>query len=160
MSEQRVYSWTRQSYKVSPQTVGEAVERITREKGFCTPAHLVTTAMRKNSPLRPLFTWNDAEAADKWRTHEARNIINSLSVTVKVNDREERVPAFISVGHVEKTQESGEGYRPFRVVVQTPEFHDEALHEVMSRLETLRRRYAALTELAPVWEALDQVKAA
>lgn len=160
MNKKMVYEWGRRGYAVDPQVVGEAVKRIAKRDGCCAPEQLVGVASDETSPLHRLFTWDDAKAAVNWRTHEARQVIGSLTVKVMVDDHEERAPAFISVGHTSQTQTAGEGYRPLSVVQQTPEFHTEALEEVISRMEALRRRYAAVEGLAPVWEALDRIKAA
>jgi hypothetical protein len=106
-----------------------------------------------------MFTWDDDEAAHKWRVHEARNVINALSITITVNDQEVTGPAFISVGHILKTQGEGEGYRSLSVVMTDPEFAQEAMNEAMGRLRSIRARYASLEALSPVWAALDQVAA-
>lgn len=151
-----VYQWGSQSYAVKPQVVGEAVERIENRDGFCQPRALVDEARKKTSPLHPLFTWDDVKAADQWRNHEARQVIRSI--TVKVDGQDDSVPAFVSVGHTVATQASGEGYRSFSVVTKTPDLHEEAVNEVLSRLESYRRRYESLAPLAPVWDAIDQVR--
>lgn len=160
MARKMVYEWGKRAFAVDPQIVGETVQGIAKREGYCTPAQLVAVAADSDSPLHRLFTWDEAKAASRWREHEARQVIGSLSVTVKMGDSESRAPAFISVGHTADTQERGEGYRPLAVVQKTPEFRDEALHEVISRMEALRQRYASVEGLDPVWEALDRVKAA
>lgn len=154
-----VYEWGNRSFKADPQVVGETVTRIATNEGCCPPARLVQEARAKKSPLHLLFTWNNGEAADRWRAHEARQVIGGLIISVQTEDRIEKTPAFLSVGHTLKTQETGEGYRSISVVVEDPDLLEEALAEAKSRLEALRKRYEHLEALAPVWQALDQVAA-
>lgn len=154
-----VYQWGSRSYSVDPQVVGDEVQRLSKVDAGLKPEHLVKAAASETSPLHPLFTWDDTEAATKYRIHEARNVINSLKVTVVVEDREVKAPAFVSVGHTVENQDRGEGYRSVAVVLNDPAFASEARAEALSRLRAVRQRYASLEELAPVWEAIDQVAA-
>lgn len=155
------YSWSkRMSFGVDPEVVGKTVESIASRDGHCAPATLVDEARPEDSPLHPLFTWDDTAAADSWRVHEARRVINSLVVRVERNGKEEDAPAFLSVGHRADTQALGEGYRTLAVVVGTPEMREEALDEALGRLRSYQRRYQMIGELGPVWEALDEIEEA
>jgi hypothetical protein len=157
MAQRMTYQWGRKTLPVSAQVAGEEIERIADQEGFCTPSRLVEVAEAESSPLHPLFTWDNEVAASNWRTHEARQVLNNLVVSVKVDGKAVNAPAFISVGHTAKTREAGEGYRPVSVVVSTPEFSEEALGEAVSRLYALRKRYEAIEALTPVWSALEAV---
>jgi hypothetical protein len=157
MASKMTYQWGRKVHAVDPQTVGETVERIAGYEGYCSPGRLVNEARPEFSPLHPLFTWDDQEAATLWRTHQARQVINGLTVTVKIGDEKVQSPAFFSVGHTVETQDAGEGYRPVSVVVADPDLAREALEEALGRLRAIQRRYDALEALTPVWKALDGV---
>lgn len=156
----RMYKWSGRSYPVEAGTVAETVDRIAREHGRCEPGQLVDVARPETSPLHTLFTWNNQEAADKWRTHEARKIISAITV-VNIHDEQAReTPAFISVGHIESTQDAGEGYRPIEVIAANEAFTQEAMRDVMMRLRAMRRRYEAIEALAPIWKAMEELEAA
>jgi hypothetical protein len=160
MSTNMVYQWGgSHSFKVDAQNVGEKIESIALRDGACAPYCLVEEAQDETSPLHPLFTWDETTAAVRWRTHEARRVINSLTVNVERGGEVVTAPAFISVGHTVKTQDAGEGYRPISVVVETPVFREEALDEALGRLKAMQKRYGAIKELAPIWQALDDVAA-
>jgi len=156
MGGKMVFQWSSRSYPVDPQVVGEEVQRLSDSDAGLKPEHLVEVAKSEESLLHPLFTWDDKEAAKKYRNHEARNVINSLRVTVQVEDREVQAPAFVSVGHTVMTQERGEGYRPVTVVINDPDFASEARADALSRLRAVRQRYASLEDLTPIWEAIDK----
>lgn len=160
MKTKMVYQWGGRSHGVDPQVVGETIEKIAGKGGSCSPVELVEVAHDDASPLHSLFTWEDEVAAGHWRVHEARNVINSLTVTIGNGDMQTVAPAFISVGHVKATQGEGVGYRPISVVLGNEYFAQEALDEALLKLESLEKRYASLKELSPVWRALQLVKAA
>lgn len=154
------YQWKRgRSHPADAQIVGDAIDAIVETEGRCTPQHLVEKAKPKAHPLHNLFTWDNATAANQWRTYEARNIINSV-VVMSSENVDNPPPAFISVGHVGATLEFGEGYRPFSIVMGHPQFQKEALTEAMGRLHAVRRRYESIAELSPVWDAIEEVEVA
>lgn len=159
MKTKMIYQWGSRSHGVDPQVVGETVQKIAGKGGSCSPVELVDTARDDASPLHSLFTWDDEIAAGHWRVFEARNVINSLTVTIVNGDKETIVPAFISVGHTTATKEAGMGYRPFSVVIANPDFLQESIDDAISKLRSIQARYAAIRELAPVWQALDDVAA-
>lgn len=43
-----------------------------------------------DSEVHKCFTWDNDEAADKWRLHEAREIIKSLTIRVETVERKEQ----------------------------------------------------------------------
>ena len=153
------YRWSHFRPSVPAQTVGETVARIEREEGSCHPARLVEAARPADSPLHPLFTWDDNEAAAKWRTHEARNVINSLEVTITRNGTAIDAPAFVSLHRPAKDGDDAVSYRSVSVVMLAPASAQDALSEALGKLNALRRRYEALTQLSGVWRALDAIAA-
>lgn len=154
------YVWRDQDYSVPAEVVGSIVATIAATEGSCPPQRLVQEAEPETSPLHPLFTWNDSEAADSWRTAQARRIIRSLRVTVVFDNSHKTTtaPAFISVGRTKATKPRGSGYRPTADVLSDKDFQREALRDALASLKTLRVRYAMLKELAGVWEAVDSVE--
>jgi len=61
----------------------DVLEEIEREKGCVTPEVLLERSTPDNAPLHHLFTWEDDEAAHKYRIEEARRIIKAVIVTQK-----------------------------------------------------------------------------
>lgn len=154
-----IYEWTRGNTAVSAQVVGETIAGIAKESGRCTPKQLVDEATPDDSPLHPLFTWDDTEAAERWRVHQARNVINNITVRVEHNHKTVSAPAFVSVGRVASTVERGAGYRAIQDVSDDPGFRAEAMQSALSEINGIRRRYAAIKELAPIWDAADLIAA-
>jgi len=84
--------------KVDPQAVGEHIEDlIAKKNGYLTNEDLVTAARSTSSPMYYCYTWNDAEAAEKQRKREAKNLIKVL----RIEKGEKTTEAFEYVHHPE-----------------------------------------------------------
>lgn len=75
------------------------------------PAQIVEYAKNPDTELNKCFTWNDAEAANKYRIYEARQVVCNLIVHKENGDKQEQTP--IRLFH--KT-ESGH-YKPIQVII-------------------------------------------
>jgi hypothetical protein len=141
---------------VDVQVIKATVEEIEQRDGLCHPAALVAAAKPKRSKLHDLFTWDDSEAASKWRTHQARNVINRIQVIR--SDTKEEMPAFV---HIRQISEEGvrDGYMS-TVRALSSDHRDQVIGDVARQLAGLRSRYKHLSEFQPVWDALDQVEVA
>lgn len=63
--------------------------------GKLTPDNVIERAKVATSPLHGLFEWDDSVAAHKWRVEQARQIISSFEIVVKVERQEIRVQEFV-----------------------------------------------------------------
>lgn len=80
------------------QLVGMELEGMMREGIDITPEALVERARNPKSALHSLIEWDDKVAAEKWRKHEARQIVNHIEIVVKKSDTEEETKkAFYSI---------------------------------------------------------------
>ena len=60
------------------QSVGERLEMLREQNAEqLTPEIVVADARSPGSPLHSFFEWNDFEAAEQYRLHQARNLIHS-----------------------------------------------------------------------------------
>lgn len=67
--------------RVSAQVAGERLEHLrTAASGELTPDRVVADARDPNSPLHPLFEWNETEAAHQYRLVQARSLIRALAI--------------------------------------------------------------------------------
>lgn len=77
----------------------EAQEKIRelaeRNGGTITPAEVVEAAKDVTSPLHTYFTWDDSEAACKYREDEARVLIRSVRIVITTSPFLETAPAFV-----------------------------------------------------------------
>jgi hypothetical protein len=130
----------------------EELGQLQREHGGLLRAQdVVSFAKNPATALHGYFTWDDSEAAELYRLSQARAVIR-LSVTV-ISEEAAPVRAFVSLP---SDRMSGGGYRSLTDVVNDEVRRGEMLADALARLGALRRKYAALQALLPVWEAVDK----
>ena len=147
-----IYQWKLPGLMpVDAQTAGEELQRIYQEKGRLDAPDIVDESRPVDAPLHPCFEWNDVVAAEKYRETQAQNIVRSV-VVVHENQSNEpvEVRAFVNVQ---------ETYRPIEVVVNSEEQMKELLKSAFSELKSFEKKYAALSQLAPVFEAIQKLSA-
>ena len=138
--------------KLNAQKVGARLEKMRQKHGVLTPQAVVRDARKKTSPLHSAFEWDDAVAARGQRLDRARDIIRSVTVTITGVDEDDTkiVRAFLY---------TGDAYEDLHTVLSTVEKRPALLTAALSELNAVRRRYAALSELAEVFAALDRAAA-
>lgn len=78
-------------------TIEHALEDIVARNGCVTPAMVVQEAQSPDHPLHDMFIWDDAEAAIKFRTAQARlMIISTKFVTFLNSERSAAAPTNIA----------------------------------------------------------------
>lgn len=145
------YSWKRNNYKVPVEIVAGRVVELEKEYGICHPGLLVNDARSEESPLHPMFEWDDSIAAENYRIDQARGVLQAIRV--QLTPGETPVPAFV---HVKINNEPG--YAGIVRAMSDEEMKAQVLADALRQLASLQLRYDTLSELQPVWEALKAVK--
>ena len=134
--------------------VADRLEAISAKRKL-TPKAVVDDARPANSPLHRYFTWNNGEAAEKYRLWEARELIMSVNVTFigpKGDRRKTRAFVSVSDGGEEGARQH---YMPTENAMQRFDMRQQLLERALRDAETWRLRYQTLTELAEIFEAID-----
>lgn len=143
------YEWKKDyRYKADPQLVGEMCEELESTVGL-TAETLLDANREEGTPLHSEFEWDNEIASEKWRTHQARMIINHLTISVGESSTE-TIRAFF------RTEEKK--YESLNVIMTCTDKKQSLLDRALAELETFRKKYAQLEELASVFDAIDQVK--
>lgn len=156
-----VYQWTPGSHlPVDPQAAGERLEALrTQHGGHLTPEIVVKDAKAVRSPLHDCFTWDDAEAARLRREEEARYLIRSIRVTFLDTDRpmpSEPVRAFV---HIKPERECDNGYYlSIQEALEDDEVRSQLLSRALSEIQSWRKRYEQINQLARIFKAIDKVQ--
>ena len=123
--------------------------------GLIKPVDVVEFASDPDTALHECFTWDDSEAASKYRLWQAQTIIR-----VYVNVEEgiaEPVRAFVSLTS-DRTQVGG-GYRTIVDVMSDEVLRQQMLADALSQFRSMQMKYKSLQQLAKVWAAVDAVEA-
>lgn len=136
-----------------PSKIVEELKRIARENdGILKAETVVKVARHPASPLHDSFTWDDDEAAERWRLHQARNLIRVSVEYLNTGEVEPmKVSAFVSL--TTDREQNGGGYRLMVNVMNRKETREQLLNDALAELQVFESKYAALTELAAVFEA-------
>lgn len=127
-------------------------QRVADEIGenSITPEQVLEKARNdKNSELHKCFEWNDGIAAEKYRLIQARKIIINLAYVPK-EKTDEPVRCF------QITREKSM-YMPTKQFLVNNDEYQDLLKRAKVELESFKRRYATLSELETVFEAIENI---
>lgn len=142
----------------TPDAVGERLEALRQQaEGELTPSAVVNDARSQGSPLHSFFEWDNTEAAEQYRLHQARNLIRSVVVTYG-NDpvaSTRSVVAFVNI----KTADA-QFYTSTAAAMSDREQRAIVLRQAWQDLQAFRRRYGELAEFAALFMTMDDLAAA
>jgi hypothetical protein len=120
--------------------------------GKLEPVAVVDAARDEASPLHPLFTWDDGQAAHQYRLWEARKLI-SVHVEMLPGSTEAS-PVFVSLR--DDRQEGG--YRTMVSVMSDSDLREQLLADALAEMEAFSAKYRRLHELADVFAAIGKAR--
>jgi hypothetical protein len=134
---------------------GELEQVLVRHEGCLNPEDVVEFAKNPKTALHSRFTWDNSEAARLYRLEQARHIIRVMVTTISgKNDKPEVVRLYVSL-----PEDRGEGgYRTIVNVLSDNEYRKKMLEEAFKEFSYFRQKYALLTELSSVFEAMEKVR--
>lgn len=160
-------------YKVRPggrisknkvQIYGETIDSIIEESGeLISPELIVSYAKKKRSPLHDFFTWNDTEAAKKYRVEEAKYLLRMITIVVKFegSEEEEEIKAFPNIKFTEADCKD-QGYTTMEIVKNNMDYLDILVEDAHDELLRWRNRYKQYRNLRqfeskfmPVFEVVE-----
>ena len=143
-----IYQWKDASYiKVDATVAGRMCEELEATVGLSAKT-LLDANRADDAPLHNEFEWNDNVAAEKYRLNQARHIINCLVVT---RDSTEPQRMFFNI------EKSDSQYFSVDAIMRRTDTREKLLKMALGELHAFSVKYAALEELAKVFEAIDSV---
>lgn len=144
-----VFEWKPGSrVKADAQVAGEMCDKL-EKKGMLTAKILVDENRPEDAPLHGCFEWVDSVAAENWREHQARNIINSIVVRT---EKKEPVRVFF------KIETDGSRYDSVETIISSGKT-EALLQQALKELDSVRRKYNTISELDRIWEEISRVSA-
>jgi hypothetical protein len=125
--------------------------------GNLTPDDVVEAAKDPASAMHNWFTWEDTEAARRYRLMEAGSLIRSIEVVYKEAPKMERRAFEISYRKKTGDSESRTIYRTAAEAAADPDTHARLIAEAVRTLMAWRKRFAALQELHHIMTQIDAV---
>lgn len=137
--------------------VRETLDEIAEadELGQLRPEAILERAEPQDSVLHGFFTWEDATAAVRWRTHEARNLIRHYTVWIDQDPTPIRTRAFVSL---KSARVARSGYTPIRRVLSDQDKHAEMLKNALDEFRYMEKKYGHLLELKPIFHVVRRVR--
>lgn len=118
--------------------------KVRQEHGVLNAKNVVDTARPEDHPLHSRFEWNDSAAGERWRLHQAGELIRSVRITYKEPDENNpgrSVRAFHAVPNA-----NGFAFDPVEEVAADP-FRRQLMLATMEReWRALHRRYQEFSE--------------
>ena len=140
---------------VKADVLGNELARIQKKNGDLTPRAVVDESKPVKAPLHKCFEWQDAKAADNWRVHQARMLINVVEVVPAKSKAKQPVQAFVNVLASEDREERS--YVPIDDVLANPEERAKLVARAMEKLLRVQREFRMLRELEVVWNAIESL---
>lgn len=127
------------------------LERLAQASGGeLSPEQVVEAARPLDAPLHSSFDWDNSSAAEKYRLHQARNLIRAVVTYLSVDDKVVMCRAFVSL-----TPDRGkEGYRLTTAVLSDEERRCQLLQDARAEMKVFRDKYRMLSELGAVFAAM------
>jgi hypothetical protein len=124
-------------------------------RGRLTPEQVIGAAQDKNSALHDCFTWDNSEAAAKWRLEEARELIRRVRIEVTVEERTIRTIAYVR----DPQKPSGETGYVSTMKVRKREREDIIAEEIRGVIELCGRLLNILEAMPGTDEKREKIAA-
>lgn len=146
-----VYQWkSGLRIRADAQIAGEVCMALS-EEGRLTAKDLLDESRPVDAPLHDEFEWDDSVAAESWREHQARNIINSLLI---VPEKSVPVRGFFKIEQAERN------YHSVTAILSRKDTAQQLFDNAMRELQAFQRKYQALEQFNEVWQAIANIQAA
>lgn len=127
--------------------------------GAVSPRSVVEVARDPANILHGFFEWDDARAGEAFRLVQAQGLIRSVKIRVVVESKE---PTRVNIV-VQRAFPSLPSLRGAKsgsyVPIETIADPSELVNEVLTQLQSLRKKHSALKQLSGVWRAVDEATA-
>lgn len=127
-------------YNADPAKVYNEIEEIGES---CSAADIVERAKDRSTELHKCFTWDNTEAANKWRLHQARNIVCSLVIRVEQSEKKEEKPIPLRM----IVNKDTDHYVPIKTITKVADDYEKILEQAKRDAIAFSRKYASSPSL-------------
>lgn len=127
--------------------------------GYLNPSHVVDAARDESHVLHSEFSWDDEDAAERYRIAQAGALIRRVKFTVVRIEPEKKEVRMVTTRAFQSRKSargSSGGYESVPDIMAQPDKREELLNQVLHELNSYRKRYSDLAALSEVWAAIDE----
>ena len=128
-----------------------------KHDGVLKAEDVIEAARPVKSPLHSKFTWDDSEAAAKYRLIEARELIRTTIQYIDVSGEQQPFRVFCSL--TPDRENDGGGYREVSAVLSNKTFREQLIADALAEMKAFQDRYAKIKALAGVIREIKKVLA-
>lgn len=144
-------TWGTFKFKADAQKCADEIMGICEELESATPQQILEKARDSSTELHKCFTWDDTEAAEKWRISEARAVVRNLKIIEQKPD-EQPEPTTIRVFY--KTDNES-GYKPTKLILKKPDEYKALVERCRSELLAIKQKFNSISEYEEIWEMIN-----
>lgn len=137
--------------KLKERARAEIDKMAKRRRGKITPQQVLDAARDEDNPLHSFFDWDDDEAAENWRLHQARTLIKSVKIEIQTTTTKIKAVGFVR----DPSKDSDDsGY----VSVKSVKNDEDAQREILiSEFDRARSALKRARKIALVFNLLDEM---
>ena len=113
-----------------------------------TPEEIVEKARGTGTELHKCFEWDDTKAAEKYRLHQARQVIHHL--VIKQEEQSDEKPEI----HFFHKTENNAGYKTTMFIMSNPDEYQKLLARAYQELRWFKEKYKTLSELDEIFDLI------
>lgn len=144
-------TWGTFKFKADAQKCADEIMEICEELESATPQQILEKARDSNTELHKCFTWDNTEAAEKWRISEARTVVRNLKIIEQKSDKQPE-PTTIRVFY--KTDNES-GYKPTKLILKKPDEYKALVERCRSELLAIKQKFNSISEYKEIWELIN-----
>jgi hypothetical protein len=137
---------------------GELEKLETKYNGYLNPHDIVREASNESSPIHDWFDWDDKEASEKWRLHQARLLINSVKIRVVFPEGTREYRKYLNVKISRHDDKSERAYVNTKVVLSQDNYKQQVLKRAIREAEYWQRQYEEYQELEDIFKGITRTK--
>lgn len=125
------------------------LQTIYDESGTLTPVLVVERARNPEHPLHKRFDWNNDDAGDRWRLHQAAQLIRSVTVNIeRTPSQMVKVRAFVAKTELGLEDNAAGEYVPVDTVIHSDTMRTAWFKQLEKEWKSLKRRAGDSREFA------------
>ena len=147
-------------YKTTNKITKERIQEILRIKkqNGLTAENVINEAKKKKNVLHQLFDWNNTEAAEKWRLHQARVFINEIKIIIDTKEYYAFENVSINISSTTKDDTVRE-YKETLEITNNNDWRQQIIKTAYSQLLYWKNKYEQynLTEFLPIIKEIEKI---